>query len=160
MLGLLMKLEKEVTMPFQPKTFLEGMVLKPGTYSLKLLRWDRTVGQDGHSRFLLEFEVAEDPDRTVIEWWGAGNEVAVRRAIQVLGIVKPEARNDTFPGVEAFFEAVVKELVKLSEEEKWLKAVIVVGTRADGSPVARVRQFMGFAEGDTKGKRRKDDVPF
>ena len=145
-------------MGFQPKSFLESLVLKPGTYSLKLMRWDRASGMDGQPRFLLEFEVAEEPSKTVVEWWGEGNEMSIRRAVQLQGVIDPEGMNQSFPDPMTFFEHVVKKLVQLSEEEKWLKAVVVVGTRQDGSPVARIRQFIGFTEPGSG--RKKNEVPF
>lgn len=144
-------------MAFQPREFLESKLVKPGIYSLKLMRWDRNVSPDGKTRFLLEFEIAEDPGRTITEWWSEDNEIAIRRAIQLQKILEPESLNKTFSSVGEFFEFVVKKLVALSEDERWIKSLIVIGTRRDGTPVARIRQFLGLAAGTVSPE---DRVPF
>lgn len=145
-------------MEFHPKKYLEASILKPGTYALKLGRWEKFIGSEGEDRYMLDFEVAEDPEKTIVEWWNEGNEIAIRRAIQIQGIIDHDNMDKTFPSASEYFEYLLEKLQKYSED-KWLRAVVVVGARKDGTPIARIRQFLGPAP-SPKATVGKSDVPF
>ena len=134
---------------FNPKEFLTSGVLRPGVYSVRLKRWQTKLFPN-ETRFILEFEVKEAPEETITDWWSTANDLSIRRAIQVVKALSPEELDDTYSSKEAFLEKAVN-LLKAGD---WIKILVVNGTRADGSPVSRIRQYLGKEE--TKG----EEVPF
>ena len=135
---------------FNPTKWLEGRLLKPGIYNIQLLSWDERFLPDGRLQVMLRFHVAENQDSELIDWWREDTEPSLRRAAQAAHWVEPSLLQKDFPSQADFFRAVLEAM-----NGKWLRALITQGTRPDGTPVARIKSFLGLGSGPSS-----HDVPF
>lgn len=135
---------------FKPKGWLEGRLLKPGTYDLQVRAVDERLLPSGKRQLLVRFGVAQASEVELVDWWQEDVEPVLRRVCQLAQFVNPKLLDQEYPEQIDFFKAVLDAL-----DGKWIKAVVSQGMKPDGTPVNRIKSFIGL------GKEVSNDVvPF
>lgn len=137
---------------FNPTKWLESRLLKPGVYNVQLLSSDERFLPDGRIQIMLRFAVAENQEAELVDWWREDTEPSLRRAAQVAHFVDPSILQKDFPSQADFFRAVLEAM-----DGKWLRALVTQATKPDGTPVSRLKSFLGLGSGPSS---HSHDVPF